>query len=161
MAVGRRSDLALGIEAEGGGDVVPAFQAVFGGLGVGEPGPLEEVAQDGRVAGSGGFQAGGYSAGYYFRLVESPFEFFAPVEGDGDYVVEGGLGCGRGNLFPKHPGEVHSYRHIAIVFEHVNRFAVVIGIIEKGVDAFYRAAAPEDLLGGVVLHVPEVGEGEV
>ena len=88
MAVGRRSDLALGVEAEGGGHIVPTLKAVLGGLGVGEPGPLEEVAQDGRVAGSGGFQAGGYSAGNYFRLVESPFEFLAPVEGGGDYVVK-------------------------------------------------------------------------
>ena len=161
MAVGRRNCLAFGVEAEGGGDVVPAFQAVLGCLGVGEPGPLEEVAQDGRVAGSGGFQAGGYSAGYYFRLVESSFEFLAPVEGDGDYVVEGGLRGGRGNLLSKHPGEVHSYGYIAFVFEHVYRLAVVVGVVEEGVDAFYRAAAPEDLLGGVVLHTPEVGEGEV
>ena len=43
----------------------------------------------------------------------------------------------------------------------MNRFAVVVGVVEKGVDAFYRAAAPEDLLGGVVFHAPEVGEGEV
>ena len=94
MAVGRRNNLAFGVQAEGGGNVVPALQAVFGGLGVGEVGSLQEVAQDGRVAGSGGFQAGGSSAGDYFRLVESSFEFFAPVEGDGDYVIEGGLGCG-------------------------------------------------------------------
>ena len=57
MAVGRRNCLAFGVEAEGGGDVVPAFQTVFGGLGVGEVGSLQEVAQDGRVAGAGGFQA--------------------------------------------------------------------------------------------------------
>ena len=88
MAVGKRNSLAFCIQAEGGGDVVPALQAVFGGLGVGELGPLEEVAKDGWVAGSGGFQAVGYSAGYYFRLVESSFEFFAPVKGDWDYVIE-------------------------------------------------------------------------
>jgi hypothetical protein len=83
------------------------------------------------------------------------------MEGDGDYVIKN-RHIGRGDyLFSKHPGEVHSYRHIAIVFEHVNRFAVVVGVVEKGVDAFYRAVAPEDLLGGVVLHAPEVGEGEV
>ena len=94
MAVGRRKGLALVVEAEGGGNVVPALQAVFGGLGVGELGPLEEVAKDGWVACSGGFKAGGYSAGYYFRLVESSFEFLAPVEGDGDYVIEGRLRVG-------------------------------------------------------------------
>ena len=94
MAVGRRNNFALGVEAEGGGDVVPTLQAVFGCLGVGELGSLEEVAKDGWVAGSGRFKAGGYSAGYYFRLVESSFEFFQPVEGDGDYVIEGGLGRG-------------------------------------------------------------------
>ncbi len=161
MAVGRRSDLALGVEAEGGGNVVPALKAVFGGLGVGKLDPLEQIAQDGRVAGTGGFKPGSYSAGNYFRLVESPFEFFAPMEGDGDYVVKSRyIGCG-GNLFPKHPGKVYPYGHVAFVFEHVNRFAVVVGVVEKGIDALYRAAAPEDLLGGVVLHAPEVGEGEV
>ena len=88
MAAGRRNDFAVGVEAKGGGDVVPALQAVFGGLGVGELGPLEEVAKDGCVARSGGSKAGSYSAGYYFRLVESSFEFFAPVKGDWDYVIE-------------------------------------------------------------------------
>ena len=83
------------------------------------------------------------------------------MEGDGDYVVEGRLGCGRGYLFPKHPGKVHPYGHVARVFEHVHRFAVVVGVVEEGVDPFYWAAAPEDLLGGVVFYVPEVGEGEV
>lgn len=140
---------------------MPALQTVFGGLGVGEPAPLEKVAKDRRVACSGGFKAGGYSAGYYFRLVESPFEFLAPVEGDGDYVVKGGLRCGRGNFLSKHPGKVHPYGYVAFVFEHVNRFAVVVGVVEEGVDPFYWAAAPEDLLGGVVFYVPEVGEGEV
>ena len=83
------------------------------------------------------------------------------MEGDGYYVIKSRhIGRG-GNLFSKHPGEVHSYCHIAIVFEHVYRLAVVVGVIEKGVDALYRAAAPEDLLGGVVLHAPEVGKGEV
>ena len=130
MAAGRRKGLAFVVEAEGGGNVVPALQAVFGGLGVGELGPLEEVAQDGRVAGSGGFKLGSYSAGDYFRLVESSFEFFAPVEGDGDYVVEGGLRGGRGNLLPKHPGKVHPYGHVAFVFEHVYRFAVVVGVVK-------------------------------
>lgn len=140
---------------------MPAFQAVFGGLGVGKMDPLEQIVQDGRVARSGGFKAGSYSAGYYFRLVESPFQLFAPVEGDGDYVVKS-RHIGRGGyLFSKHPGKVYPYGHVAFVFEHVNRFAVVVGVVEEGVDPFNGAAAPEDLLGGVVLHIPEVGEGEV
>ena len=41
------------------------------------------------------------------------------------------------------------------------RLAVVVGVVEEGVDPFYWATAPEDFLGGVVLYVPEVGEGEV
>ena len=140
---------------------MPALQTVFGGLGVGELGPLEEVAKDGRVAGTSGFKPGSYSAGNYFRLVESPFEFLAPVEGDGDYVVKSRyIGCG-GNLLSKHPGEVYSYGYIALIFEHVYRLAVVVGVVEEGVDPFYWATAPEDFLGGIVLYVPEVGEGEI
>ena len=94
MAVGRRNGLALGVETEGGGYVVPTLKAVLCGLCVGELCPLKEVAKDGWVDSSGGFKAGGYSAGYYFRLVESSFEFLAPVEGDGDYVIEGRLRVG-------------------------------------------------------------------
>ena len=41
------------------------------------------------------------------------------------------------------------------------RLAVVVGVVEEGVDPFYWATAPEDFLGGIVLYVPEVGEGEI
>ena len=39
--------------------------------------------------------------------------------------------------------------------------AVVVGVVEEGVDPFYWAAAPENFLGRVVLYAPEVGEGKV
>ena len=43
----------------------------------------------------------------------------------------------------------------------MNGFAVVVGVVEEGEDPFKFASAPEGPFCGVVLHIPEVGEGEV
>ena len=48
-----------------------------------------------------------------------------------------------------------------VIFEKMYGFAPVVCVVKEGIDTFHTAPAPEDLLCGVILHIPEMGERNV
>ena len=83
------------------------------------------------------------------------------MEGYRDYVVKLNEVIGKKKFFAQHFAKKFSYWGMPAIFEHMDGPAVIIGIIKEGVHTFHTAPAPEDLLCGVVLYIPEMGEWKV